>query len=68
MGLAQIQILVPGGAGKLNLASFVTYIPLPVIGGYLAFVGYFCLRSGTMLATGTTVSSVPLPMCTPDAA
>lgn len=43
-------------AGKLNLAKAVTYIPLPVIGGYLAFVGYFCLRSGTMLATGATVS------------
>ena len=48
--------------GKLNLATLVTYIPLPVIGGYLAFVGYFCLRSGVMLATGTTAWSPSAPL------
>ena len=42
-------------AGKLGLASVVQFIPLPVIGGYLAFVGYFCLKSGTTLATGVAV-------------
>ena len=42
-------------AGKLGLASVVQFIPLPVIGGYLAFVGYFCLKSGTTLATGVVV-------------
>jgi MFS superfamily sulfate permease-like transporter len=36
-------------AGALRLASLVQYVPLPVIGGYLAFVGYFCLAAGGWL-------------------
>ena len=43
-------------AGKLGLASIVQYVPLPTIGGYLAFVGLFCLKSGVTLATGVAVS------------
>ncbi|KDD74914.1 hypothetical protein H632_c991p0, partial [Helicosporidium sp. ATCC 50920] len=42
--------------GLLRLASFVQYVPLPVIGGYLAFVGYFCSLAGLGLATGVDVS------------
>lgn len=32
--------------GVCNCANVVSYIPLPVIGGYLAFIGYFCIVSG----------------------
>jgi MFS superfamily sulfate permease-like transporter/CRP-like cAMP-binding protein len=38
--------------GKLKLASLVSYLPAPVVGGYLAFIGYFCLLSGINLCTG----------------
>ena len=33
-------------AGALKLARLVQYVPLPVMGGYLCFVGYFVLGSG----------------------
>ena len=32
--------------GALRLAGLVQYVPLPVVGGYLCFVGYFCLAAG----------------------
>ena len=38
--------------GKLKLASLVSYLPAPVVGGYLAFIGFFCLLSGLNLCTG----------------
>ena len=42
----------PQHAGYLRLASLVQYVPLPVVGGYLGYVGYFCLASGVSLASG----------------
>jgi hypothetical protein len=35
--------------GRLRLASLVSYLPAPVVGGYLAFIGYFCLIAGVNL-------------------
>ena len=35
--------------GKFRLADAVAYLPLPVVGGYLAFIGYFCLEAGVAL-------------------
>ena len=35
-------------AGALKLAGLVQYVPLPVVGGYLCFVGYFCLAAGEL--------------------
>lgn len=32
--------------GKFKLADLVAYLPLPVVGGYLAFIGYFCVEAG----------------------
>lgn len=32
--------------GVLKLAGLVQYVPLPVIGGYLSFVGWFCTVAG----------------------
>jgi len=45
-------------AGKLKLARLIQYLPLPVIGGYLAFIGLFCGLSGLRLTTGTRVESI----------
>lgn len=36
----------------------VQYLPLPVIGGYLGFVGYFCIASGLSLACSVTIESL----------
>jgi len=35
--------------GKFRLADAVAYLPLPVVGGYLAFIGYFCVEAGVSL-------------------
>ncbi len=35
--------------GRFRLADAVSYLPMPVVGGYLAFIGYFCLMAGTAL-------------------
>jgi SulP family sulfate permease len=32
--------------GKLKLATLVQYLPLPVVGGYLAYIGLFCGQAG----------------------
>ncbi|GBG25591.1 Hypothetical Protein FCC1311_018102 [Hondaea fermentalgiana] len=44
--------------GKLRLARLIQYLPLPVVGGYLAFIGLFCGLSGLRLTTGARVESV----------
>lgn len=40
--------------GRLRLASIVQYLPMPVIGGYLAFIGYFCGQAGLAFAAGVS--------------
>jgi len=45
-------------AGRMGLASAVSYLPLPVIGGYLAFIGYFCLQAGVGLCAGRSMSTI----------
>jgi sulfate permease, SulP family len=35
--------------GKFKLANAVSYLPMPVVGGYLAFIGYFCCQAGVAL-------------------
>ncbi|RLN60266.1 hypothetical protein BBP00_00006092 [Phytophthora kernoviae] len=42
--------------GRLKLAAFASYLPMPVIGGYLAFIGLFCLYAGLALCTGHVVN------------
>ena len=46
--------------GHLQLASYVQYLPLPVIGGYMAFIGLFCGEAGLslMLPTGETIDGL----------
>eukprot|EP00588_Corethron_pennatum_P015446 CAMPEP_0194281134 /NCGR_PEP_ID=MMETSP0169-20130528/19960_1 /TAXON_ID=218684 /ORGANISM="Corethron pennatum, Strain L29A3" /LENGTH=1103 /DNA_ID=CAMNT_0039026103 /DNA_START=48 /DNA_END=3355 /DNA_ORIENTATION=- len=45
-------------AGRMGLASAVSYLPLPVIGGYLAFIGYFCLQAGVGMCAGRSMSTI----------
>lgn len=46
--------------GRLQLASYVQYLPLPVIGGYMAFIGMFCGEAGLslMLPRGETIDGL----------
>ncbi|ETK73327.1 hypothetical protein F441_20172 [Phytophthora nicotianae CJ01A1] len=44
--------------GKARLASLVQYLPTPVIGGYLAYVGFFMVKGGISLTTGVSLASV----------
>lgn len=41
--------------GKARLASLVQYLPTPVIGGYLAYIGFFMIKGGVSLMTGLTM-------------
>lgn len=43
--------------GKLKLAQFVQKLPTPVVGGYLAFIGFFCGQSALSLLSGIQVSN-----------
>ncbi|KAH9137134.1 hypothetical protein AeRB84_005883 [Aphanomyces euteiches] len=44
--------------GKLRWASFVQYLPMPVIGGYFAFIGFFCLQAGMAMMSGKEVKEI----------
>ncbi|KAF1794901.1 Cyclic nucleotide-binding-like [Phytophthora cactorum] len=41
--------------GKAKLASLVQYLPTPVIGGYLAYVGFFMVKGGVSLLRAYTL-------------
>lgn len=43
---------------KKRWAGFVNYIPLPVIAGYLSYVGFFCIQSGISLAIDRNLDSL----------
>ena len=32
--------------GRLKLGTVVQYLPVPVVGGYLGYIGWFCLMAG----------------------
>lgn len=34
------------------------YLPLPIVGGYLAFVGFFCLAAGVSIASGVQLPTL----------
>lgn len=44
--------------GKWKLAGLVQYLPLPVVGGYLAFIGLYCLEAGLSMMSGVQVDSL----------
>uniref|UniRef100_M4B5U6 STAS domain-containing protein n=1 Tax=Hyaloperonospora arabidopsidis (strain Emoy2) TaxID=559515 RepID=M4B5U6_HYAAE len=41
--------------GKLRLASFVQYLPMPVVGGYLAFIGFYAMEAGLSMMTTLSI-------------
>jgi len=43
--------------GRLGLASYLQYLPMPVVGGYLAYIGFFCGEAGLSLMSGANVSN-----------
>lgn len=44
--------------GRLQLASYLQYLPMPVIGGYLAFIGFFCGEAGLAMMSNVEVTSL----------
>ncbi|KAG3199770.1 hypothetical protein PC128_g5073 [Phytophthora cactorum] len=42
--------------GRFKLAGLASYLPMPVIGGYLAYTGIFCLFAGFAISTGSMVN------------
>ena len=46
-------------ACRRKLAGLIAYIPLPVVAGYLGYVGYFCLAAGAAQSSGQPISSLP---------
>ena len=46
--------------GKLRLAGYVQMLPTCVIAGYLAFIGWFCGKSGIALMAGASELTFPI--------
>ena len=44
--------------GRAKAASAIQNIPLPVVGGYLAYVGFFCITAGLTLSSGFDLSTL----------
>lgn len=44
--------------GKLRIANLIQYLPMPVIGGYLAFIGFFCGQAGLSLMANVELRSI----------
>ncbi len=44
--------------GRLKLASYIQLLPTPVVGGYLAFIGFFCGQGGLSLMSNVEVSGI----------
>ncbi|CAM9352702.1 unnamed protein product, partial [Choristocarpus tenellus] len=44
--------------GHLRLASVVQYLPMPVVGGYLAYIGYFCGQAGLGFVAGIDIKGL----------
>ncbi|KAI2510270.1 secondary active sulfate transmembrane transporter [Fragilaria crotonensis] len=48
--------------GNLRLAQYVQLLPTPVIGGYLAYIGFFCGFSGLALMANGGGSTLSMPI------
>lgn len=44
--------------GHFRLADAVSYLPMPVVGGYLAFIGFFCIQAGIALCISKSITSL----------
>ena len=52
-----ITIIIIIETGKLKLAALVQYLPMAVIGGYLAYIGQYCFMAGISLMTNVPILS-----------
>ncbi|KAF0700584.1 Aste57867_8920 [Aphanomyces stellatus] len=43
--------------GKLRWASFVQYLPMPVVGGYLSFIGLYCFQAGLSMMSSLEINN-----------
>ena len=44
--------------GHFRLADAVSYLPMPVVGGYLAFIGFFCIQAGLALCISKSITTL----------
>ena len=44
--------------GRMKAASVIQYLPMPAIGGYLAYIGFFCFEAALILMSGTEVTYI----------
>ena len=44
--------------GYLRMANLVQYLPLPVVAGYLAYIGLYCFEAGLGLMTGLPITQL----------
>ena len=61
VGLGLFTALLGAGLmliGKLRLAGYVKYLPTPVVGGYLAYIGFYCGQAGLAFMAGVEVTSL----------
>jgi SulP family sulfate permease len=57
LGTAMLGLVLVA-MGHFKLADAVSYLPMPVIGGYLAFIGYFCLTAGVGLCISESMMTL----------
>jgi SulP family sulfate permease len=43
---------------RLKLATVIQFLPMPVIGGYLAFIGFYCGQAGLALMSNVQLSDI----------
>lgn len=61
IGLGLCTVLLGLGLliiGYFKLASTVQLLPTPVVGGYLAFIGFFCGQGGLSIQAGIEVTGI----------
>ena len=44
--------------GKLKIANLIQYLPMPVVGGYLAYIGWFCGQAGLALMCNVELRAI----------
>jgi len=44
--------------GRFRLAEYIELLPMPAVGGYLAFIGMFCVQAGVSLSISKNLVSV----------
>ena len=52
--LGVIMILL----GHFRLAEYIRLLPMPVVGGYLGFIGFYCFQAGVSLAISHNLATI----------